>query len=416
MLDQVQALKWVKENIKVFGGDPDKVTIFGLSAGSTSVALHLLSPLSKGLFHRAISESGVDLSPWAVHKTSNAIYYSQFVAKTLGCDTSDSESIVECLRSKPASSLSVAAAVALTLRKFNDEIAWSPVVDKHFLPDEPKILRKEGKFEKVNYMAGFTSHEGSYFLPLTLDSIVGVSANIDAGVDAATFKKFFGVFSQRRITDKRKAALVSEALEFQYTPWPDTSNPVLLRQSLIDSTTDYDYTAPTHAALSSHSSMAPSFMYFFSHLSKLDTSPAWMGAKHADSNLYILGFPFMPRRYNMSFDETDKNVSLFMMTTWTNFAKTGNPTSEPVSGVMWNQFNSSSQMYLNIGGGIPEMARDFHPHRVAFWNWYYPKLLDTKFGEKPSTVGSLATSVVPQGVVAELLIGVLAVALCGVMG
>ena len=66
MLDQVQALKWVKENIKNFGGDPDKITIIGLSAGGASVSLHLLSRLSANLFHRAISESGVYLSPWAV--------------------------------------------------------------------------------------------------------------------------------------------------------------------------------------------------------------------------------------------------------------------------------------------------------------------------------------------------------------
>ena len=70
MLDQVAALKWVKDNIKNFGGDPGKVTIFGLSAGGSSVSLHLLSPLSEGLFHQVIAESGVDLSPFAIQPTS----------------------------------------------------------------------------------------------------------------------------------------------------------------------------------------------------------------------------------------------------------------------------------------------------------------------------------------------------------
>ena len=66
MLDQIEALRWVQENIKAFGGDPSKVTIFGESAGGSSVGLLLVSPRSKGLFHRAISISGVDLSPFAI--------------------------------------------------------------------------------------------------------------------------------------------------------------------------------------------------------------------------------------------------------------------------------------------------------------------------------------------------------------
>ena len=76
MLDQVAALQWVKDNIKGFGGDPDKVTIFGLSAGGTSVSLHLLSPLSEGLFHQAIAESGVDLSPFAVQPVSFGLRFA----------------------------------------------------------------------------------------------------------------------------------------------------------------------------------------------------------------------------------------------------------------------------------------------------------------------------------------------------
>ena len=72
MLDQVEALKWINKNIVNFGGNPGKVTIFGESAGGTSVSLHLLSPLSKDLFHQAIAESGVDLSPFAIQPTSVA--------------------------------------------------------------------------------------------------------------------------------------------------------------------------------------------------------------------------------------------------------------------------------------------------------------------------------------------------------
>ncbi|XP_078377736.1 cocaine esterase-like [Oculina patagonica] len=83
MLDQVEALKWVKENIEHFGGDPNKVTIFGVSAGGTSVALHLLSPLSQGLFHQAIAESGVDLSSFAIQPVSYGLRFAEELAQKL---------------------------------------------------------------------------------------------------------------------------------------------------------------------------------------------------------------------------------------------------------------------------------------------------------------------------------------------
>ena len=83
MLDQVEALKWVKENIENFGGNPNKVTIFGESAGATSVSLHLMSPLSQGLFHRAIAESGVDLCSWAIQPTSFGVNYAKELSQKL---------------------------------------------------------------------------------------------------------------------------------------------------------------------------------------------------------------------------------------------------------------------------------------------------------------------------------------------
>ena len=100
MLDQVEALKWVKENIKNFGGDPRKVTIFGESAGGISVRLHLLSPLSKGLFHQAIAESGVDLCLFAIQPISYGLRYAKELAEKLDCATSNHSGMVACIREK----------------------------------------------------------------------------------------------------------------------------------------------------------------------------------------------------------------------------------------------------------------------------------------------------------------------------
>ena len=99
--DQVMALEWVNANIEYFGGNPNSVTIFGESAGSLSVALHLLSPLSNGLFQRAIIQSGPALNPvWAPISQKNALQYAHLLAKELNCDLEDAHMTLKCMQEK----------------------------------------------------------------------------------------------------------------------------------------------------------------------------------------------------------------------------------------------------------------------------------------------------------------------------
>ena len=95
--DQRLALQWVQENIASFGGDPNKVTLFGESAGSMSVYFHLLSPQSNGLYHQAIAQSGVPNSVF-MQTDNHPAYYARTVADLVGCDPSVSaEDIIKCL-------------------------------------------------------------------------------------------------------------------------------------------------------------------------------------------------------------------------------------------------------------------------------------------------------------------------------
>lgn len=94
--DQVQALKWIQENIKQFGGDRRKVTIVGESAGGSSVHLHMLSKMSTGLFYKGISQSGTAISPFALSRSPReaAVRYGE----KLGCVTNNTKAMVECMK------------------------------------------------------------------------------------------------------------------------------------------------------------------------------------------------------------------------------------------------------------------------------------------------------------------------------
>ena len=100
--DQRQALLWVRHNIASFGGDPGRVTIFGMSAGSMSVHFHLVSPRSRGLFHAAIMQSGTATSPYTRINRRPREYGAQLAA-ALGCG--DSDNILACLQAAPANAV-----------------------------------------------------------------------------------------------------------------------------------------------------------------------------------------------------------------------------------------------------------------------------------------------------------------------
>ena len=196
MLDQVEALKWVKENIEHFGGDPSKVTIFGESAGGSSANLHLLSPLSEGLFHQAIAESGVDLCPFATHPVSYGLGFAKGLAEKLDCTTSDHEAMVACLREKNSEDIQKASD-SLDF-KFYDYLRWAPVVDNHFLLDTPENLRKKGDFKKLKLMICFNSQEGGISLGDMVNHSFGMAASVENGVSPSLFKEFLTKYSHAR--------------------------------------------------------------------------------------------------------------------------------------------------------------------------------------------------------------------------
>lgn len=189
--DQHLAMKWVKNNIANFGGDPDQITIFGESSGSMSVSLHTLIPRNTGLFRRAISESGTALNPGAMIDRPRPWFI--LFAQKIGCDSvggaESTEAILACLRSKPVDDiikiqgLVRAESVEFLFQPAIGKLQWAPWVDGDLIPSHPATTIKKMSEDRLNFsvplvsldhLLGVNSQEGALFLQQQIDGYKAV--------------------------------------------------------------------------------------------------------------------------------------------------------------------------------------------------------------------------------------------------
>ncbi|XP_028838344.1 neuroligin-2b isoform X1 [Denticeps clupeoides] len=373
LLDQIQALRWLNENIGHFGGDPERITIFGSGAGASCVNLLILSHHSEGLFQRAIAQSGSAIASWSVNY--RPLTYTKILAKKVGCSHSDTAELVDCLRKKNFREL-----VDQDIQPARYHIAFGPVVDGDVVPDDPEILMQQGEFLNYDILLGVNQGEGMKFV----DDSEG-----EDGISAASFDYTISNFVDNLYGYPEGKDILRETIKFMYTDWADRDNGDMRRKTLLALFTDHQWVAPAVATAKLHAEFqSPVYFYTFHHHCQTEARPEWADAAHGDEIPYVFGVPMVGATdlFPCNFSKNDIMLSAVVMTYWTNFAKTGDP-NIPVpqdtkfihtkpnrfEEVIWTKFSSKDKQYLHIGLK-PRIRDNYRANKVAFWLELVPHL------------------------------------------
>lgn len=225
MLDQVLVLTWVQNNIHYFGGDKNQVTLSGHSAGAMAVVAHLSSPLSAGLFHRAIPMSGSLTFHWEL--PHHRLDYVEKLGNNFHCNTSNTNKIIECLRQIPANELTDGFKILPEFLKF-PLVIFHPVVENdhgqtQFLTESPIKSFLENKFHKVPVLTGMTEFEFS-----SLGHMILNDENAREEFENNYEKLAPIVFQYERGTERSKQ--ISNVFKREFVPQPLRNDVETLKQ------------------------------------------------------------------------------------------------------------------------------------------------------------------------------------------
>ncbi|XP_064213592.1 esterase FE4 [Tribolium castaneum] len=371
--DQVVAMKWVKQHIEHFGGDPNSVTLYGYSAGAWSINLHMVSPMSRGLFHKAILGSGSAVGQWPLPK--NQIEVAKRQARALNCSDNNSQEILDCLKTKSAEELGNSLFQMMEFG-INPVLIWSPVIEEdfgqeRFLPDDPFKLIKKGNFEKIPIILGVTQDEFANMAFPMLSNATLLQMLSD------NFEKYAPIcFIYERETPKSRQ--VSKGIrKFYFNDEPLTNDSF---KGLADAYADLvGFQVNRAANLISQYSTQSVYYYKFSYQGRYShfylpdsngTIP--YGVVHHDDLIYSFYISTLFPFFNASFPE--KEMVQTLTTLWANFAKTGNPVSEnkgTTAFPIWTPYDTKSRKYLDIGEKLVIKGNMFK-ERYDFWSKFYP--------------------------------------------
>ncbi|XP_018594885.2 carboxylesterase 3 [Scleropages formosus] len=356
-LDQIAALQWVQENIESFGGDPKSVTIFGESAGGMSVSLLMISPLSAGLFHKAIAQSGI--ANVEITSRHNSSVLAKKVGNLAGCDNNTSEHLVQCLRERTEEDF---LKVIRTLTSFQQQLIPGLTVDGHFMKKPVGEIFRSKEFLKVPLLLGVTNHECGWII-CKIMAPPGWEKGMDKQTVLSTVNHTFPT-----------AAGASKLIADEYIR--DAKTPEDVRDAFTEMIGDMLFIIPTlRVAIYYRDAGLPVYLYEFQHvpLSQVGKRPSFVKADHADDIAYVFGAPFWNAHVEIvgPFSEEEAELSKNMMAYWANFARTGSPNGPDL--VLWPAFGESKEyLKLNLEQTTGTKLKEQHFH---FFTVTLPKKL-----------------------------------------
>jgi para-nitrobenzyl esterase len=336
-MDQQFALQWVQSNISAFGGNPKRVTIFGESAGGNSVFAHLVSPTAKGLFQRAISQSGT--SEQRLPTLANAEATGQTFASAVGCP----DQTAECLRAAPVATL--VAQQGLIGRADLIGIAATPNIDGHILPQSIDTALSNGEFNQVPVINGTNRHEMRLYIALYVNQAIGpIMPDALPGLTSV----FVG---------SNTPAVLAAYPAHDY-PSPDLNYTALL--------TDYIFACPAFEADLAMAKLVKTYAYEFADENAPTLGFPAVSFPYGASHGFDLPYLFDYAGYVPAFSVEQQKLSDAMIRAWTNFAKRAKP------GLGWRPLKRSGDgFFASLVPPRParKAASEFNAdHKCSFWS------------------------------------------------
>ncbi|XP_071949614.1 acetylcholinesterase-like [Antedon mediterranea] len=363
--DQQMALEWINNNIRMFGGDKSKVTIFGESAGAVSVGFHLFSNISTSYFKRAILQSGSPTTPWAVLTKDVAYGRGMKLIQEVNCyskngNKNNVSEIMKCMRGLSPETIVEHEWVDYGVYVF----PFGPVVDGVFIRDTPEMMLKKGFAKSTAIMIGANLNEASYYMVYYLQDYF--KRDQPDGVNQTQFRDII-------VKELPQAnSFEIDAIAFQYTNWIDIDNREMFRDATDEWMGDYNIKCPVYDFGLDYATQDGSKVhsYYFMQRPKFSPWHQWMGAIHGEEIAFVFG---QPLQEGQNFTEEEQGLSKKMMNLWATFSKTGTPTE----GHYWKKFSKTKQHYIELSASLEDyMSTKQGPrtNKCALWSKFLPKL------------------------------------------